>query len=170
MKWRGLLLLLPSAILCGCGGSRTSGPAVSPGLDMFRATADGRLVRYEATPEGTLRFAGGLNARDRDWSWEGRLDAEAGAKLQSIIDRAEWIVEPPKSTDADGDSWEVSVRSHGASRSFSVHGDPKSVRDAWAVLEQQGRQRLDRDLELLPKPDIDRLVERRRAEQQSGAE
>ncbi|MCP4758912.1 MAG: hypothetical protein GY894_03080 [Planctomycetes bacterium] len=131
---------------------------------MFLTTKDGRLVRYEVSPQGVLRFAGGVDAREGDWSWEGHISASEGAELQTIIDRADWIASPPRSTNKDGDSWEVSIRSGGRERSFDLQGDTASVLNAWAVLQKAGRTRLEGDLELLPRPGIDRLVERKQAE------
>ncbi len=137
---------------------------MAPAVEMFHASQDGRLVRYEVTPQGVLRFAGGMDARDGDWSWEGHLDAAEGAELQTIIDRAGWVSSAPRSTHQDGDTWEVSIRTDGGSRSFELRGDSESVLKAWAVLDKAGRRRLDADLDRLPRPDIDRLVDRKRAE------
>jgi len=156
-------LLLVGVLLVGCGGA-TKAPPISPDVDIFWSTEDGRMARYDVSPTGRLRFAGGFDARNDVWSWTGSIDAAQGAALARIVQHADWVASPPK-TGPGHDTWVVSVKTAAGRRSFEVHGDPPSVLEAWEILNRAGQARLQQDLDLLPTADIERLVERRKAEQ-----
>jgi len=148
----------------GCGGG-AAGPRISPGLDVFLQTEDGRRVRYEVLQDGTIHFAGGRDAADGDWSWTGQLDASQGALLKSAIAEGRWFDKPPKGIPGDGTRWRVKAEEGGRTVRFDVEGEAPSVRTVWGLLDDAGKARLQDDLDRLPKADIEQYMHRRRVEQ-----
>ena len=164
---RRCVVILTLMLLGGCG-ERVTAPAITPAINMFLETSDGRLVRYDVRHDGQLRFAGGTNARSDIWSWTGSITPAQGAELEGIVRRGGWLESDPIGQGSTGNQWEVLVKEGGQSRRFRVHGDAPSVDAAWSVLTEAGKQRLDPELSRLRRPDIDKLVEQRRMEHEGN--
>lgn len=153
--------MLASSILAGCGTAHT---ASGPRVDLQRETTDGRLIRYQLDARGTLRFAGGLDVRTESWSWEGAMPAGQVDQIQAIMARAPWMRSSPADVEASGDLWIVRAREGARHCRFEVHGDIPSVVEIWDVLEEAGAARLQDDLDRIPRPDIERYMQRRAIE------
>jgi hypothetical protein len=170
MMYKRLSWLLVTIGLAACD-STSKGPVISPAVDIYHTTDDGRMVRYGVSQFGTLRFAGGYPARDGQWSWTGHITPAQGAELASIVKTGQWFGSPPTGDGADqSDTWEITVREGDSYRRFQVHGSPPSVLRAWAVLDGAGQARLQADLDRLPSADIGRLLQRRSAEAEVSTE
>ena len=168
MNIRLLALCGLLSVMMGCGSSPKA-PVISPAIDMYHTTDDGRMVRYGVSEFGTLRFAGGYPARESQWSWTGHISEAQGAKLGSIVTSGAWLTAPPTGgADDDADTWEVTVRLGDSYRRFTAYGSPTSIVQAWSVLQDAGKARLQQDLDRLPTADVDLLMQRRKAE--SGTE
>ncbi|MCH2141002.1 MAG: hypothetical protein MK100_08225 [Phycisphaerales bacterium] len=156
--------------ICFAGGCASSSHSahIAPHLDILLETEDGRSVRYDVSEDGTLRFAGGRDARNSDWSWTGHLDAAQGKRLQSLIQEGKWLETTPHGIAGDGTRWEISVREGGRRKNFRIDGEVPTVRAAWGILEDAGRARLQEDLDRLPRPDMDQYMRRRHIEQSDG--
>jgi hypothetical protein len=97
--------------------------------------------------------------------WTGQITEAQGAKLGSIVTSGAWLTAPPTGeADDDADTWEVTVRLGDSYRRFTAYGSPTSILQAWAVLKDAGKARLQQDLDRLPTADVDRLMQRRKAE------
>ena len=164
MSSRLLALCALLTVMMGCK-SPPKAPIISPAIDMYHTADDGRMVRYGVSESGTLQFAGGYPARESKWLWTGQITEAQGAKLGSIVTSGAWLTAPPTGDPADdADTWEVTVRLRDSYRRFTAYGSPTSILQAWAVLKDAGKARLQQDLDRLPTADVDRLMQRRKAE------
>ncbi|MDP6479057.1 MAG: hypothetical protein QGI75_03345 [Phycisphaerales bacterium] len=161
---RWLFFGVLAALMASCETS-PSGPTIAPRLDMYLKTADGRQVRYDVASNGRLRFAGGQDIPFGIWSWTGSVTAAQGAALRRIVSQPHWA-SPIESGDDQGDNaWEITLRDGAGHHFFEVTGDSPGIDAAWVILTEAGSGRLQEDLDRLPRPDIEKLVERRRREQ-----
>ena len=163
-RWVPCLVLVVSAASCNSTATR---PTIAPTLAMFLKTDDGRLVRYDLAGNGTLRFAGGKDIMLDRWSWTGSVTPDQGAELNRIVSRSNWA--SAERSDQGGNTWEITVREDGGRQRFEVTGDSPGIDAAWAILTDAGRARLQPELDRLPRPDLDALVNRRRVEPDGDA-
>ena len=161
---RWLLLGVLTALTASCETS-PAGPTIAPRLDMYLKTADGRQVRYDVASNGQLRFAGGQDIPFSTWSWTGSVTAAQGDALRKIVSQPNWASSIESGDDQDKNTWEITLRDGAGHHFFEVTGGSPGIDAAWVILTEAGRARLQEDLDRLPRPDIKKLVERRRREQ-----
>jgi len=149
-----------------CGGT-PKGPAIAPTLKMYLRTDDGRQVKYDLAADGTLRFSGGKDIILDVWSWTGHVTPSEGDALKTIVATPNWATQSGEQT---GDAWVITVRDDDGRNTFEVAGGSPGIDAAWDILTEAGRARLQIDIDRLPRPDIDKLVEHRRAIQSGAAE
>lgn len=158
-----------AALVVSCDAP-PAGPAIAPQLDMYLKTSDGRQIRYDVARSGRLRFSGGRDLLLDNWSWTGSVTTSQGAALQRIVSQPGWASSVHSDGQEVGNAWQITLRDGSGRHSFEVTGNTPGIDAAWAILNEAGRARLQEDLDRLPRPDIDRLVERRRGEQAAQAE
>jgi hypothetical protein len=66
--------------------------------------------------------------------------------------------------------WKITVRDADGRHTYALTDESPGVEAAWAILTVAGTARLQADLDRLPRPEFDTLVNRRRAEQAEAAE
>jgi len=165
IRWVTCVCLVVSMASCTAAPPR---PAIAPALGMFLTTDDGRLVRYDLASNGTLRFAGGKDIMLERWSWTGSVTPAQGATLNHIVSTSNWATSTPAAHGSN--SWKITVRDDDGRHTYALTDESPGVEAAWAILTVAGTARLQADLDRLPRPDIDTLVNRRRAEQAEAAE
>lgn len=166
IRWALWMMLAVVAASCN---TPPTGPVIAPELDMYLKTKDGRQVRYAVSPAGQLRFSGGNDILFGIWSWTGSITAAQGAELRRIVSLPDWASAASGGGGHSDDVWEITLRDGSGRHSFEVSGNSPGIDAAWAVLSDAGRARLQGDLDRLPRPDIEKLVEQRRADQAAGS-
>jgi hypothetical protein len=163
---RSLVVGVVVLIATSCSGT-PKGPAIAPSLDMYLKTEDGRQVRYDLASDGTLRFSGGNDILLDVWSWTGRVTRSEGDALKDIVSTPNWATQSGEQT---GNAWVITLRDRDGRHNYQVNGGSPAIDSAWDILSEAGRARLQSDIDRLPRPDIDKLVERRTAAQIGSAE
>ena len=157
---RSFAALAPVAVLllAACHGGAITVPhdAGSPTgglrLQLWVARTDTRQYEFfRIAADGTLDFAGGMKAFDREIEWTGRLSAEDAARVRAIVDRAQWCSdkEPGKQT-AKTPVAEIVVGNESETRAFTIRGPDESVLQITEILSKAANRRFDRFMERLP--------------------
>jgi hypothetical protein len=156
--------------LSSCAAQGGRGVWQSPGqgteVNIYLAGPHAKYARWASGPGDELRFAGGSNALQANWSWEGVLTAEQVALIDAVVIDANWLNAAPSGSGpshsaSKGNVWQVTVSTSTGHNAFTVYGHPESVEAVWAVMNEAGRARFARDEALIPKPDLDRYIQSR---------
>ncbi|MHC5004675.1 MAG: hypothetical protein ACYTJ0_16300 [Planctomycetota bacterium] len=148
--------------LVGCaGGPRASSVAASRTggwtVDLQRRSEDGAAAYYAVGRDGSIRFGGGLAALQREPTWSGTLTDEQIDELVAMLERLDWVRQPPKPADTDaGPRWNVTVIGPPGRRRFAVRGEEPGLIELESVLDGVARQRNEPFLEHLPRPSGER--------------
>ena len=157
---RALWTIAPCAMLflaaCHAGTIAVPHDTASPTgglrLQLWIARVDTRQYEFfRIAADGTLDFAGGMKAFDREIEWTGKLSAEDAARVRAIVDQAQWCTdkEPGKQT-ATAPVAEIVVGNESESRAFTIRGPNESVLQISEILSKAANRRFDRFMERLP--------------------
>ena len=149
--------LLP--LVVGCSSSpRAEGKDVTGGLALrlFVKLDEDSYAAYRLDADGTLSFAGGQDALDREYSWSGPMTEEEIASLLALIETHGWLEADPESTYVPPQrSFEIRLARSGGkkrARRFEVIGSGPGVGEVYDLLETAARRRHEEFLRTLPQP------------------
>jgi hypothetical protein len=154
----GLRVALGAVLVAaGAGGcaSTPRGADVTGGLvvQMHVESAGRAYELYRVETDGTLRFAGGYDARNEKYTWSGPLTGDEIARLRAIVAEHRWLEDDPASVAEPPDRlYRIRVRRGSDRASFMVTGDSPAVKPAYDLLRTAGERRLDEFMETLPEP------------------
>jgi len=155
-------------VLCGCAAPGGRGVWQNTGqgteVNIYLEAPHAKFARWASGPGDELRFAGGSNAYQARWSWQGVLTPSQVATIEAIVTDANWLHSVPSGDgvaggDVPGDVWHVTVASPSGHNSFTVYGHARSVGAVWKVFNEAGLARFAADEALVPKPDLDRYIQ-----------
>lgn len=153
-----------AALLSGCASAPLAPPheAGSPtdglGLELWFARIP--TVQYQyfvVKADGTLEFGGGMAALNRQTEWKGKLTAEEGKTVRTLIDEAGWLTaESPNKKDGETPLAEIALMADGKSREVTISGANPQVQAVVDALQQVANQRLERYMRRLPDAGLQR--------------
>ena len=162
-------------MLGSCAAPVARGVLQQPGqgteVNIYLEGPHAKFARWASGPGDELRFAGGSNAYQARWSWQGVLALEQVGAIDTIVKDANWLTSSPSGDggeDFSGDVWHVTVASPAGHNSFTVYGHATSVAAVWAVFNEAGLARFAADEALVPKPDLDRYIKARAGDRQAA--
>ncbi|MCH2134496.1 MAG: hypothetical protein MK116_12180 [Phycisphaerales bacterium] len=170
----GLVCSLFVLSLCGCASRWvTTGGPDSPteglSIDLLLEGTAQKVVRYQLNGKGQLWFSGGRSVSEGEPSWEGRVNSEKGRAVADAVAKGKWFVDPPTGDGSESQTWTVKAwDSGGRHASFMVYGRAESVDEIYAILNEVSKARFDGFLRELPKPSLDRQLQRDNAVQPAG--
>ncbi len=161
-----IIVLLAPAYLPGCATSQSADSAHDR---MGGVTLDVRVHRgpnsealYRVSRDGTLAYAGGQAAREREFTWSGRMSDENILSLRTALDAHGWMTGTPPPTQSPSDDEQsdalipirinVDLRGPHARHKFTIHGSNASTQQIIAILEDASLARHAEFLDSLPKP------------------
>ncbi len=150
----GALLLV--WMTSGCAASQRGAPDVTGGVSLRLRMNDARggaAVLYDVSQDGTLGFAGGMDATFDRITWTGALTADEIAQLLGHIERDGWFERSPKGAgEPESLTYRINLKGPAGRKQFVVKGANVSVQAVEALLDRAARRRLEPILERLPKP------------------
>jgi hypothetical protein len=155
-----VLALGIAAAVVGCGSaplalpSDSSSPTGGIGLRLWYAQVPTRQYQYfKLSDDGTLEFGGGLTAFNHKTDWTGKLTAEQGKAVRTLIDQSGWLTIPkPGRTEGETPVAELRVEAEGGYREFTIAGPDPKVEELLLILQTAANKRFDAFLERLPEP------------------
>ena len=167
--WLLLLVCFVSATSFGCASNwvSTGGPnSPTDGLSI-QLLMEGQaqqMVRLQMSGDGLLKFAGGRDVANDVYSWEGRVDRADGQAVVSAVRSGKWFVDPPTGDGSESKTWWIKAwDAQGRHANFTVYGHAESVEKVYEILNSIASNRFKSYLEALPKPSLDRQLQRETA-------
>lgn len=147
-----------AAMVPGCATGPVSPPQVSGSptggvaIDLWVATVAERQYEYfRVRADGSLEYAGGLPAFNREVQWRGALTADEAAAVRSAIDRARWMTLPEPGRGGTGDRRaEIVIRVPSGERAFEIVGPDEAVDGLVRTLSGAASRRFDAFMQRLP--------------------
>lgn len=152
------VVLACAAFLAGC----VSAPIVPPS-DAASPTGGMGLAlwwwKYEASQyeyfvlhvDGTLDYAGGMKAFDRQIEWTGKVTPDVAKQVRAIVDQAGWMTMEDPNRDTERSPLAELVVSNGAKeRSFTIRGPNEPVIRIRELLTKAAAARFDKEMQSLP--------------------
>lgn len=122
------------------------------GLQLWYARVDTRQYDFfQVRPDGSLSYGGGMTAFNRNIEWTGRLTAEEGYRLRTLVNEAKWMTaENPSLHTAETPMAEIMVASGKNERSLTIQGPNEYVLQVVEVLSKAASRRFERFMQRLP--------------------
>lgn len=161
-----LLVLLFSLVGCQSEWVSTDGPNSPTEGVSFNMLMEGKaqqLVRYRLSGDGRLWFAGGVAVANDEFTWEGSINRADGYAVASAVRDGRWFSKPPSGDGSESVTWTIKAWEPGGHASFTVYGHDPSVQKVYDILKRVSSQRFDEYIRELPKPSLDRELERKEA-------
>ena len=149
-------LLVSALTMWGCAsGGRADPQSVTGGVSLEMRIRDtgGMHAMYLVKQDGTITFAGGLDATWDRPTWTGAMTREQIDRFTSLIGELGWFERtPPSTADPPGRSYSIALRGPTGKRSYKVKGAGPQVAPMHALLQEIAGARLDLFIERQPKP------------------
>ena len=122
------------------------------GLELWYARIDSRQYDFfRVRADGSLSYGGGMAAFNRQVEWTGRLTAEEGHRLRTLVDAAQWMTAAnPALHTAEVPLAELVVVSGETDRAFTIQGPNEYVLQVVELLSKSASRRFDRFMQRLP--------------------
>ena len=97
-------------------------------------------------------------------TWRGQLDPTQGQALAAAIQEGNWFSSPPSGRGDESATWDITAWNAAGQRArFTVYGQAESVEKVYNILQQASSARFDDFLREMPKPSLDRQLDRQDA-------
>lgn len=110
---------------------------------------------YKVSADGTIAWGGGMDARDGNTTWSGRLNDEQCAEIERLLVDDGWA-KGSKALKGSGEPRsmrsEVKVKGPGGSHTYRFVGESPALDRLLKTLDAASMARLDRFLKSLPEP------------------
>ncbi|MDG2424161.1 MAG: hypothetical protein P8M22_09305 [Phycisphaerales bacterium] len=164
IKAIALVMCLGSLGGCASNWVVTGGPD-SPtdgiSIELLMEGQAQQMVRIQLSGNGLLKYAGGRDVANNVYSWEGRVDRADGQAIAAAVQAGKWFVEPPTGDGSESQTWWIKAwNAKGGHASFTVYGHADSVEKVYGILNKITSSRFKSYMESLPKPSIDRQLQR----------
>ena len=153
-----LSMLAALAALPGCASSGSmfhSMPNRMDGLflEIEAEKPNHSVAIYKVTQDGTLSYAGGVEARRGETEWSTELSPEQRQRVMDMVEQFGWLNSGPANSPVNPEHvYHVSVRRGLTRTNVVVQGDNPQIIEMQQVLDEICMQRFDEYLERLPKP------------------
>lgn len=151
----GLSLVACSLAACGSVIQAGSDDSFTRGLALRMLVTDRESSHalYELSPDGSITFAGGLNALSGRPSWEGRATREEVDELHELLAANGWFDHDPMPDNPDDTRLHrVNLAWPSGGRAFETAGGGTHIDPIRAHLERVAAKRFDPVLQQLPEP------------------
>lgn len=157
----GLLMLLVSVCvwLAGCASNGSgiihSMPDRMDGLFLELTVQRDKdsIAYYNVKKDGTIGFAGGVEAKRGDIEWTDALTDEERNRIVSMVESFGWLEREPASSAINPEHrYELLVRQGSKRSHVIVRGDHPQLVEMSALLEQICSRRFDEFIDRLPQP------------------
>ncbi|MEM7228764.1 MAG: hypothetical protein AAF432_08110 [Planctomycetota bacterium] len=163
LMWcRVLLAMLTCSACIGATGCASDGRVPPARGDAFMVEMmyrdDGNVIAlYRVEEDGTFGFGGGQNALAERMSYTTILSVDDLDTLQLRIDEARWAYEDIESTnEPETRRYDIRYEWPTGWARHKVRGESQRIRPVHDLLIEFSERRLQRDLDTLPKPGIQR--------------
>jgi hypothetical protein len=149
-----VLLVVP--VGCASTGS-TTGDDVMGGLELelFVRRDENAFSLYRVRPDGTLSFAGGYDAVNRDYTWSGQLTETEREQLLGLVRLHEWFDTPFVSSGRPPQwRYRINIRRPGGGRRFTVDGQHARIEPVRELLATAAARRNEQFMRSLPTPGL----------------
>tara|TARA_B100001059_G_scaffold236532_1_gene287581 strand:- start:7625 stop:8194 length:570 start_codon:yes stop_codon:yes gene_type:complete len=165
-SFMAMCLVAAAVVLQGCaskwvvpGGPDSPTDGIS--MQLLMEGQAQQLVRYRFNGEGVLLFAGGVDVPNDRFSWEGMILPKYGQSIAEAVRRGGWFKNPPTGDGSESATWTISAWNRaGTGIHFTVYGEDDSVREVYDILSRIAAARIDGFMKELPKPSLDRQLQR----------
>ncbi len=146
--------------IAGCASGSHTDAKVAEGafngdLTMFSRDGTDAEEYFKVSPDGTLGFGGGMNARLEKISWTGPMTVEELKLLGELIATHDWCKRDWVSTrQPEKALYRMSLQTAECRRTIRVKGEHPDVDPVRDLLRKASLRRLQPDLDRLPQPSI----------------
>ena len=150
--------LLVALLLGACASAPIVPPedAASPtrgmGLVLWWGRVDTRQYEYFVLyTDGSLDYAGGMKAFDRQPEWHGDASADVCRQVRAIVDQAGWMTaKDPNLRTEESPVAELVVSNGDRKRDFTIRGPNESVVRIRELLSKVAEARFRKEMQALP--------------------
>ncbi|MEE2908498.1 MAG: hypothetical protein VX527_11790 [Planctomycetota bacterium] len=172
MRFLGLVGILAWTTGCASQWVVTGGPnSPTEGLsiELLMEGQAQQMVRFRLSGDGRLLYAGGRDVADNVYSWEGIVDQTDGHAAADAVHEGRWFVEPPTGDGSESQTWYIKAwDAQSRHANFTVYGHAKSVEAVYEILNRIASMRFKSYLDELPKPSLERQLQREDAIDKAG--
>ena len=122
-------------------------------LDITVKKGRDSTARYNITQDGTLSFAGGMEAKHDEFEWSTELSADQRQRVLDMVREFGWLDREPASVNENAEhTYEIALRQGSTRRKHEVQGDNPQVVQLVEFLDEICMQRFEGFMDQLPKP------------------